>query len=350
MSAREIRCPDCGATRKVLDDAMMLVCEYCGAFIGVSTSIQSRMAAGRKAIEMFQNPTEASRRFMDLAQRMPAAQQSGDREAFRTIAQEYYSLYAVLYPENVVGQGQEAIAGWVRDAVTTGELNYFDPQVKPRFDGYTGAIAAMTTGGGDPVQAGGAALEASRRYYQALLGHPQCPQGLAGKNPQKLAAQMLETSLTGMTSVMGQEAIEKIRSRVLGQSADDSSSVCPECGAPLEEISGDHCPYCGSVLVRKDSDPWVTEQVALFEQVKASSPQFNQDTALFTAVGFIYNAVRVDPAFPADRAVRFLKQVVPWATPARIMEKARLTLAAEGSHFLGPLQQALASSGPQGTG
>ncbi|MFH1436738.1 MAG: hypothetical protein ABIJ56_13605 [Pseudomonadota bacterium] len=101
MNVRDVRCPECGATRKAMDRALVLMCEYCGAFMGLDTGVETRLEIGRRAMEHLRNPTRASVRFNELAGALRQAAAAGSRAEWKTIAQEYYALYAVLYPENL---------------------------------------------------------------------------------------------------------------------------------------------------------------------------------------------------------------------------------------------------------
>jgi DNA-directed RNA polymerase subunit RPC12/RpoP len=341
---REIRCPECGATRKALENALMLVCEYCGAFIGLDEGMDSRVDMARRAAELARNPTETSRRFNEVAGQMASAAQSGDPDAWRTIAREYYSLQAVLYPDTVPAGGREGVRDWINDAVTVGELNHFDPSVRPLFEQYSSGFGGLGTSS-DPVAAARRLLDVCTAYNRALQDHPRCPGKMVGRDPRRLAITTIKSSLVGMSGMMGPDAVERIKSDVLGLS-ESASDACPECGAPLERDAGGRCAYCGSRLHVAAGDPWVEEQAMLFKQVAAASPAFTPDIAVSTAVGFVYTTLQNDPSLPAERAVRFFEKVLPRSSPEAIRARARQMLAGR-DEFLASLDAAFASWSPE---
>lgn len=339
-SVQEIRCPACGATHKATENTLLVICEYCGAFVGLDDGIESRVDMTRRAADLARNPTEASVRFNELCGQMTEAAGKGDREQWRALAQEYYSLQAVLYPESVPARGREAVRDWIRDATSMGELNHFDPSVKHLFDEYSRGFRNLHSSP-TPVQEAHHLLEVCMDYNRAIQTHPHCPSGMAGQDPRRLAVDTIKSSLKGMSGVMGPETVERIKTEVLGL-GDEGGSTCPECGAPLTTADGDRCPYCGSRLEIGPDDLWVHEQTMLFEQVRAATPSFSEDMALNTAMGLILNTVQRDGSLLAARAVHFLQNVIPGTDGSAIESRARQML---GGHpeFLDALREALSS-------
>ena len=140
MITRQIKCPQCGAPKETLEESIMMMCDYCGSLISVETSQYFRGDGMAKlheqAIQKLVNPTAADARKTKLTFEMQKAQEAGDRETWRMMAQEYYPLFALSNPDMVPGGGQDpgALRDWVMESMKSTELMHFDPQVKEAYD------------------------------------------------------------------------------------------------------------------------------------------------------------------------------------------------------------------------
>ncbi|MCA9712675.1 MAG: hypothetical protein KDK70_43000, partial [Myxococcales bacterium] len=79
---RRIACIQCGAAHQVLDGALVVVCEYCGAFVALQSAshwggdaIVERHARSLRALF---EPTAADARKLEAQLAMARAQASGD--------------------------------------------------------------------------------------------------------------------------------------------------------------------------------------------------------------------------------------------------------------------------------
>ena len=139
MKTIEIQCPECKATHTVLDRAIVLICEACGARMGIPEGTGSRA----KAVAHAPSAEKELARFNDLKQMLQDAREEGELENFKVAAAEYYSLFAIHFPRNVPARNKDEVKQWLRESVIADELNNFDPDVKHAFDTYTRAMGDM---------------------------------------------------------------------------------------------------------------------------------------------------------------------------------------------------------------
>jgi hypothetical protein len=350
MRLYDVRCPECGGTRKAMERSMVLMCEYCGAYIGLSRDMESSLDMSRRVMQYVRSPTDEWTRYNELSVIVSQGPGDLDREAFRAVLTEYYSLYAMLYPEYVPARGRDAIRDWLREAVAGMLLVAYDPDVKRAFQAYTAMLGHVQGMRQSPVQWARGTLDAAERYYSALTGHPDCPQGVFVQSPRHYARKALESSLAGLVNMMGPERIDLVRKEVLGMEADKkSAALCPECAAPLPPGRHVACPFCGTALLVETEDEWVTQNAALFAHVLDSATDMTADGAVMTALGFIVSALGQGVEVPADRAAAFLRKTVPWAAPDRIMGQAGHLFSGSHAPYLGTLGAALAGWSPSGS-
>jgi predicted RNA-binding Zn-ribbon protein involved in translation (DUF1610 family) len=347
MKVMDFKCPECGGTRKAPERALMLICEYCGATIGFDQDARTVMDMSRRVMDYVRNPSREWVRFQELALELQKARDGKDRQTYKVLIPEYYSLYSVLYPDYVPVKGREAVREWLRQTVVSDELNWFDPGVSAALKAYTGAMGDQEMMRRDPVQWARRVMETSTTYYKTVAGHPDCPQGVYTISPGRYARKTLEATLPSMLTLLGEENVNKIKTEVLGEKqVKKDLSACPECAAPLPPGERFKCPFCGTVLVVQRDDAWVTQHAATFDHAVETSGNMNPETAVSTALAFFITGLQADPAFPGERAVAFLRRTVPWASRELILKQASYLF--ERSPFLQVLSRHLAAWSPSG--
>jgi len=268
---RKFKCPACGAPRESAGDALLVLCEFCGSVIGMDTEGRYR---GAKFVEMvrdqtesFMNPTATQARMNQVAADMQRAGEGGDRESWRVLAREYYALLAARDPSLVPGgvSDPSRLATWYREAMFSGEMMTFDPEVRAAQAAYTGELTALMQGE-DPVESGNRMLEAARRMYTIMVEHPDRPENLLTEGASHHAREMVRAALSSLAATLGEGVVTTIRREVLGdENAGGGRINCGNCGAelarPAPGESKVQCPYCGGIVEMQTEDPWVASTV-----------------------------------------------------------------------------------------
>lgn len=212
MDTVEIHCPECDAAHRVLDKAIVLICEACGARMGIQPGASS---PARAVIHAPAAERELAR-FNELKQMLHDAREEGEIENFRVAAAEYYSLFAIHFPKNVPARSREEVKQWLRESVIADELNTFDPDVKHAFDTYTRSMGDMELMEEDPILWARTILEAATRYYRTLIEHPDSPGEVFNLPPETYARKALGPYLGSMVNMLGEDAVKRIQQEVLG--------------------------------------------------------------------------------------------------------------------------------------
>jgi len=347
MKVIDFKCPECGGTRKAPERALMLICEYCGVYVGFDQDARTAMDMSRRVMGYVRNPSREWVRFQELGTELQKARDEKDRETYRMLIPEYYSLYSVLYPDYVPVKGRQAVREWLRQTVVSDELNWFDPGVSAALKAYTGAMGDQGIMRSDPVQWARRVIETSAAYYKIMIEHPECPPGVYTVSPREYARRALEAALPSMLTLLGEENVGRIRTEVLGErQVKQDPSVCPECSASLPPGERFKCPFCGTVLVVQKDDAWVAQHVPYFEHAVETSGDMTPEKAVSSALAFFITGLQADPAFRGEMAVAFLRRTVPWASRELILRQA--TYLFERSPFLAVLARHLETWSPSG--
>jgi hypothetical protein len=211
MSTVDIQCPECKAAHAVLEQAIVLICEACGARMGIAAGSGS----GAKAVAHVPNMEKELARFNELKQMLQDAREQGELENFRVAAAEYYSLFAIHFPKNVPARKRDEVKQWLRESVIADELNNFDPDVKHAFDTYTRAMGDMELMEEDPILWARKILEAATRYYKTLIEHPDSPGEVFNLPPETYARKALGPYLSSMVNMLGEDAVKGLQKEVL---------------------------------------------------------------------------------------------------------------------------------------
>jgi hypothetical protein len=212
MNTVDIHCPECDAAHTVLEGSIVLICEACGARMGIQAGSRSQ----GKAVAHVPNVEKELARFNELKQMLQDAREQGELENFKVTAAEYYSLFAIHFPKNVPARSRDEVKQWLRESVIADELNNFDPDVKHAFDTYARAMGDMELMEDDPVLWARKILEAATRYYRTLIEHPDCPGEAFNLPPETYARKALAPYLTSMVNMLGEDAVKSIQKEVLG--------------------------------------------------------------------------------------------------------------------------------------
>jgi len=212
MNTVDIHCPECDAAHTVLDRAIVLVCEACGARMGIQAGARSPA----QAVVHVPDAEKELTRFNELKQMLQDAREEGELGDFKVAAAEYYSLFAIHFPNNVPARSRDEVKQWLRESVIADELNNFDPDVKHAFDTYTRSMSDMELMEEDPVLWARKILEAATRYYRTLIEHPDSPEEAFNLPPETYARKALGPYLSSMVSMLGEDAVKRIQKEVLG--------------------------------------------------------------------------------------------------------------------------------------
>ncbi len=289
---RRIQCTRCGAAHSVLDDALMVVCDHCGAFVALQAeahwggaSMADRHAAQLRALV---EPSRADARKLQAQLGMADAQAQGDRERWRLWAREYHALLPSTDPVLVVGDPNDPrqMERWVRQAMKAAELSTFDPGIRAaqgRFASTAGTLYADA----DPIAAARATLREAERLYRAMFEHPDYPQDLAAGDPAHMAREMLRSTLVGAATMLGPGIVTRIRQEVLGDETTEASQLrCEGCGSPLPPDHGtQQCPYCGALVEVATEDPWVSTMVGLWQTTRDQASDDAAEAMLIITLG-----------------------------------------------------------------
>ncbi|MCB9718166.1 MAG: hypothetical protein H6712_30230 [Myxococcales bacterium] len=331
---RRIQCSQCGAAHQVLDDALMVVCERCGAFVALRAELhwggETMARRHDQAIRSMIAPSEAESRKLRASLAMAEAQAAGDHDTWRLWAREYYALLPTTDPElmSVSPDDPQGVSRWVRQSVEAAWLGTFDPEVRAAQGRFAQAAGALYRGG-DPVAAARTALACAEAMYQAILGHPRYPAQLGATDPSHMAAEMLRSTLVGAAGLLGPGVVARIRRDVLGDEelevsddpATSSALRCAGCGASLALRHGDQrCPYCGAVVHVQARDPWLENLVGLWHSSRRQAEDDDAEALLVLTLSLSSHFgghALPDP----DSVWRFLAEGPSWL-PARSLRRA----------------------------
>lgn len=331
MLVRDFTCAVCGAPRKTVENAIVVICLHCGAIVTFgsdATPLAERHAAG---IQQLVKPSAAQARLSAIAMEMHTPATLHDRERWRLLAEEQLLVMGILGLGLKLPALPEARAKHIEDAIAMQEIATFDPKIAGLMGGFARAAMTMTTG--DPVAAARTMLAAAKTYYGAIAAHPDCPPGAMREGSDHLAKELVRSSIGGYASLLGNRAIERIRTEVLGDETQRGPTPrCPKCGGPLASAGLTRCPHCGAVTSVDTDDSWTAAQLGLWEISKADLVRRGQldgpHPVIHAVGGFIHTNAR---DVPPEKAAAFLRRAIPWLSLAEL------------DHGLGILAQAVSS-------
>lgn len=347
MLLRDFTCAVCGAPRRTMENALVVLCPHCGAILTFSgdglwhpTALAERQEAG---IAQLVKPTAAQARLMAVSLELARLTAPEARDRWRMLTEEQTVLMAIAYPAHgmPIPKEPEARRKHVAAAVVMSELVTFDPRISGLMRAYSGAAAQVTSG--EPIAAARRMLEAARAYYRAMEAHPQMPPGVLREGVEHLSKELVRSALSGYASLLGANTMERIRIEVLGDD-EAAAAACPRCGGPLESQPGGlaRCRHCGAVTSVDSQDAWTTAQLGLWAISKNDlirRHQLDGPTPAITAIGgFIHTGARdVSP----ERALAFLRRAIPWVSKADLIQGLDLLahgMAPEPLQLLGALR------------
>jgi len=289
---RRIQCTRCGAAHSVLDDALVVVCEHCGAFVALQAEAHwggARMAERyTEQLRALVEPSWADARKLQAQLGMAEAQAQGDREQWRLWAREYHALLPSTDPAQVVGDPNDPrqMERWVRQAMKAAELSTFDPGIRAAQGRFASAAGSLYRDA-DPIAAAHATLHAAEQLYRAMFEHPDYPQELAAGDPSHMAREMLRSTLIGAATMLGPGVVTRIRQQVLGDETTEASELrCGGCGGSLPADHGtQRCHYCGGLVEVATDDPWVSTMVGLWQTSRGQASDDAAEAMLVITLG-----------------------------------------------------------------
>ncbi|MHC5038325.1 MAG: TFIIB-type zinc ribbon-containing protein [Planctomycetota bacterium] len=336
MRLQKFNCPSCGAPRETLQDALVLLCGYCGAFVAFETGHLYRgtkLADLRDSqIRSWIRPSKADARKIVLTSRMSDAAARGDRITWRACAEEFYALWMMTDPQSIPAGRDDPrhLRDWHREAVAVGEFYAFCPDAQ-RAQGEAFTKFDLLGADGDPVQVARRLLDAVRDAFREMTSHPDYPSGAVTPDSEAYAKQLIRNQVAGLASLLGPGVTERILTEVLGDRRISSVETlsCEGCGAPLPVPgTGDDplkCPHCGAV-VRVDRDPWMEATLALWETswrdlARRGSTRGREVVihALGVSMGPLWKGGRLT----AEAGFAFLRRAIPWIARDVVQEGIR---------------------------
>lgn len=261
MLTRQMHCKQCGASKETLDDALVIMCDFCGSFITLETaqlfSGDSMEKQTSEAMRRAVNPTKAEARWIELAQMMHQAQQDGQLGGWRTIASEYYALLPLVQPNAVpieFCRGQR-LKEWIQSTVKSAELTAFDPELSEQNQLVRDQIAGFYQAE-DKEKLAAELLTSWTAFYQNLYNHPEYPQDQIRLDPADTARDVLRATVKGMESLIDPAVLKNIRQHLLGDRAAGGEIRCDNCGAQIDKSAqaAQRCPYCHGRIASSSGD------------------------------------------------------------------------------------------------
>lgn len=339
---RQFACENCGAPQQMLHDALVVMCERCGSYVGMQThrmmDPQRLAKTSAESMRSFAAPTELQARQTEATLRMTAAQGSGDRAQWHLWANEYYTLLSLQPDSTRTPTEPVARAQWLQHCLAVGELTAFDPDMKAVNQRNTDAMVELYQSQ-TPVESARAVLDASIAVQRYLDQHPDVPALPQTTSAEHRANESLRMLLAVATTTLGAEAVARTRTEVLGDDTVRGDSFpCPGCGGTIE---GAHaalaCPYCGVVTERAQQKTWLQSSLqhwrAGFEKHRSDHEQ-----AAF-ALGFVVSSWKTEQHLPeVAQILEFLATGPGWLTAAVLQ---RTTQSLRQAHWSPSLQQHL---------
>lgn len=324
---RDFTCSVCGAPRTTNADAVVVLCDHCGALLtSAGDADDVWVDAADKTAEStlrFVKPSRASARLVELATAMATAT---DRATWRRLYEEQLLLMPVVYPKAAPALSTDPSkrADQVKSAVAVAEIAQFDPLVASRMRAFTASCGKLP-GAADPIASAREMLDAARAYWCAMLSHPELPAATAQQGADHQAKELVRSALAGYAVMLGDRVTERIRVQVLGDRVStEEAASCARCGGPLPPggPSLTRCPHCGAVTRVQsgdEDDAWMTSHLGLWRVTLDQllrGDRLDAATAVTSAIGsLLYTGAA---SVGGDKALRFLARAIPWVTLAEL--------------------------------
>jgi predicted RNA-binding Zn-ribbon protein involved in translation (DUF1610 family) len=343
MMIRRFSCSSCGAPREAREDAVLLLCESCGAFLAIDSGLFFRGTGladlrDRQLKDLF-DPGRAQARRTVLQGEMASAAARGDRPSWREAAREFHTLLAAGEPWTVPGHGSVSeVRKWLDDTIAFSEFLEFCEEGKAAQAEYAASLSRFGRGG-DPVETAREALDKAEAFYRRVSVHSEFPSGiLDGVSLGHLARQMLRASVTALESVLGPGAAARIYREVLGDTVLSTGDplVCGGCGADLEPGTGVSraigCPHCGTVIHAEREDPWLLNTLAIWETVTRDLGRDGRvpedgETAM-SALGMAMTPIWMGGKLQPEPIHAFLRRAIPWVRREAVEQAIRILASA----------------------
>jgi len=348
MLRRSIKCSHCGASKEAADDAVVIVCDFCGSYICIADEQlwkpENIAERTKEAMRRALDPTAAEARWQKLAGIMQSAREEGDREAWRLAADEFYALLPLVDPSAVPPDRREGerLTAWVRSSRGVAEVIAFDQELRS-LEARGAEIITGLHKGEDPFTVAEAYLQTRTDYDRRLFSHPDYPAGMDRPDPGKSAKDSLRTILRGQGFVIPAEAMERIQRELLGDRETGEGSTCDNCGAAIDPdtVQTGRCPYCGGRIAISAGDSQVEGLLSTFAAVQATvaDEQTLAVTAINLALAPVFSGGDAPPAEVVDA---YLRQAWKGRDPG-LLRKALETLGpmAASNPSLGPVLEAI---------
>ena len=322
---RAFACSVCGGPRTTTEDALVVLCTYCGAVLtssGSGAPWRDLAARHAEAIGDFLKPSATSARLTELSLRMHRPEIARDRALWRLLCEEQVLLASLARAGQALPREPRERTEAIRRAVILAEIATFDPRSVAAMARYGEACAPLGRSG-DPVATARAMLDGARAYYRAIEAHPPFPPGGLREGVEHHARELVRGAILGYATLLGEGTLERIRVEVLGDRARAGGDLrCATCGAPLEARSAlQRCLHCGAVAAVDADDAWTSAQLGIWAITLAElvrSDRLDGRTATISAIGGFLYTPAVDVS--AEKAAGFLRQAIPWVALHELLQ------------------------------
>ena len=331
MLVRQVKCRQCGAPLDVLPETLLLMCEYCGSFIGLDTerifSPDAIVEAHRKVLSALVSPSRLQARSMQLAVAMERAKEEGDRRAYAALAQESAAIFMAINPDRAP-RDPEALTRQVKQMAKTMELVAFDDEIarlKAVVDSATGALTRLSRE--STIEAVRRLLVANEAFYQALFVHPDYP-AEGQEDPGRLAAEATRLAVESVAGILPPGTVEHVLETLFDAQSQKGEQVsCSNCGAAVDvgelERTG-RCPYCGGLIRVWTESFWLTRLKGTWEVTRQSTKREHH------AMAALQILLGTGEAPSADDMVAFLQWSVPYVSRSELGDSVRLLMQTYG--------------------
>jgi predicted RNA-binding Zn-ribbon protein involved in translation (DUF1610 family) len=240
MLIRQLECSHCGAAIQAPDESATVFCMYCGAF------------ANPDGVVYRPEQFDRSARMEELRTALYETQEDRDVVAWRLYCQEYYTLDVQLNSQMYPGVPEDpgAFREFIQKTVKQNELYTFDEEVVAANLAVMELFEQLVELDSGHVAAARRVLEGYRRYFGALIDHPEYPFEMPPGTVERMAVETTRSALQQYASIWGEPVMKRVLQRVLGDLEVRGNEIpCRACGTSLVTDGSDQvtCPSCGAV-------------------------------------------------------------------------------------------------------
>lgn len=244
----ELVCPRCGATTAHLPEALIAVCEFCGA---VTAGHRAAIGGAYSLAAAYQRswiaPTAIDARRFELELAVRDTHSLGDRRAWRLAVREQ-----ALLELGGLAAADPAAARWLAVLVAAREIT--DWELAPSPGRAVDAVALAA----DPVGVARALLTTARRDAAAIFDHPHFPVELRGDAlVDAHARDVVRASLVAIAPFSTRDAIGAAFAAAFPPRR--PGAPCHTCGGPVDAaaIAPLRCPWCSRPIEHDVDDLWL---------------------------------------------------------------------------------------------